>query len=61
MYNSKVDYEQQKTNKFRSDRLLDIVKHGLESLEFNIHHTWMKGLEKNLQNYVEFLLEIGRF
>ncbi|KAI7517526.1 myosin-2, partial [Hortaea werneckii] len=39
-------YEAQKTDNFEYDRLLEIVKHDLESLEFNIYHTWMKVLKK---------------
>ncbi|KAF1985982.1 class V myosin-like protein [Aulographum hederae CBS 113979] len=41
-------YEQQKTDNYEYDRLLEIVKHDLESLEFNIYHTWMKVLKKKL-------------
>ncbi|RAK72453.1 type V myosin [Aspergillus fijiensis CBS 313.89] len=41
-------YEAQKTDNFEYDRLLEIVKHDLESLEFNIYHTWMKVLKKKL-------------
>ncbi|EGE04139.1 myosin Myo4 [Trichophyton equinum CBS 127.97] len=41
-------YEAQKTDNYEYDRLLEIVKHDLESLEFNIYHTWMKGLKKKL-------------
>lgn len=45
-------YEQQKTNNYEYDRLLEIVKHDLESLEFNIYHTWMKVLKKKLQKMI---------
>ncbi|KAL2866333.1 type V myosin [Aspergillus lucknowensis] len=41
-------YEAQKTDNYEYDRLLEIVKHDLESLEFNIYHTWMKVLKKKL-------------
>src|SRR5947209_7755813 len=30
------------------ERLISIVKHDLESLEYNIYHTWMKELKKQL-------------
>lgn len=30
------------------ERLVSIVKHDLESLEYNIYHTWMKELKKRL-------------
>jgi myosin-5 len=45
-------YETQKTDNYEYDRLLEIVKHDLESLEFNIYHTWMKNLKKRLQKMV---------
>ncbi|KAJ8606057.1 hypothetical protein MRB53_041212 [Persea americana] len=45
-------YEQQKTDNFEYDRLLEIVKHDLESLEFNIYHTWMKVLKKKLHKMI---------
>ncbi|KAG9247868.1 class V myosin-like protein [Calycina marina] len=45
-------YESQKTDNFEYDRLLEIVKHDLESLEFNIYHTWMKILKKKLQKMI---------
>ncbi|KAI5862838.1 putative myosin MYO2 [Durotheca rogersii] len=45
-------YEAQKTDNFEYDRLLEIVKHDLESLEFNIYHTWMKILKKKLAKMV---------
>ncbi|ORY72028.1 putative myosin MYO2 [Pseudomassariella vexata] len=45
-------YEAQKTDNYEYDRLLEIVKHDLESLEFNIYHTWMKVLKKKLQKMV---------
>jgi myosin-5 len=45
-------YEQQKTDNYEYDRLLEIVKHDLESLEFNIYHTWMKVLKKKLQRMI---------
>lgn len=41
-------YEAQKSDNYEYDRLLEIVKHDLESLEFNIYHTWMKVLKKKL-------------
>lgn len=34
------------------DRLISIVKHDLESLEFNIYHTWMKELKKRLHKMI---------
>ena len=45
-------YEQQKTENLEYDRLLEIVKHDLESLEFNIYHTWMKVLKKKLHKMI---------
>src|SRR3569833_2767988 len=45
-------YEAQKSDNYEYDRLLDIVKHDLESLEFNIYHTWMKVLKKKLQKMI---------
>jgi myosin-5 len=45
-------YEQQKTDNYEYDRLLEIVKHDLESLEFNIYHTWMKVLKKKMQKMI---------
>ena len=45
-------YETQKTDSFEYDRLLEIVKHDLESLEFNIYHTWMKVLKKKLAKMI---------
>lgn len=45
-------YEQQKTDNYEYDRLLEIVKHDLESLEFNIYHTWMKVLKKKLHKMI---------
>ncbi|KAF1813374.1 myosin-2 [Eremomyces bilateralis CBS 781.70] len=45
-------YEQQKTDNYEYDRLLEIVKHDLESLEFNIYHTWMKSLKKKLHKMI---------
>lgn len=45
-------YEEQKTDNYEYDRLLEIVKHDLESLEFNIYHTWMKVLKKKLQKMI---------
>ena len=45
-------YETQKTDNFEYDRLLEIVKHDLESLEFNIYHTWMKVLKKKLHKMI---------
>ena len=41
-------YEAQKSDNYEYDRLLEIVKHDLESLEFNIYHTWMKTLKQKL-------------
>ncbi|KAG9786070.1 myosin-2, partial [Aureobasidium melanogenum] len=45
-------YEAQKTDNYEYDRLLEIVKHDLESLEFNIYHTWMKVLKKKLHKMI---------
>lgn len=45
-------YETQKTDNYEYDRLLEIVKHDLESLEFNIYHTWMKILKKKLSKMI---------
>ena len=45
-------YEAQKTDNYEYDRLLEIVKHDLESLEFNIYHTWMKVLKKRLHKMI---------
>lgn len=45
-------YEQQKSDNYEYDRLLEIVKHDLESLEFNIYHTWMKVLKKKMQKMI---------
>ena len=45
-------YEQQKEDNYEYDRLLEIVKHDLESLEFNIYHTWMKVLKKKLHKMI---------
>ncbi|KAJ5081400.1 hypothetical protein NUU61_009664 [Penicillium alfredii] len=45
-------YEAQKTDNYEYDRLLEIVKHDLESLEFNIYHTWMKTLKKKLYKMI---------
>jgi len=45
-------YEAQKTDNYEYDRLLEIVKHDLESLEFNIYHTWMKVLKKKLSKMI---------
>ena len=45
-------YETQKSDNFEYDRLLEIVKHDLESLEFNIYHTWMKVLKKKLAKMI---------
>lgn len=45
-------YEAQKSDNYEYDRLLEIVKHDLESLEFNIYHTWMKVLKKKLQKMI---------
>lgn len=45
-------YETQKTDNYEYDRLLEIVKHDLESLEFNIYHTWMKVLKKKLHKMI---------
>ncbi|KAG8404988.1 Myosin type-2 heavy chain 1 [Metarhizium acridum] len=41
-----------KTDNYEYDRLLEIVKHDLESLEFNIYHTWMKVLKKKLHKMI---------
>ncbi|OXV11732.1 hypothetical protein Egran_00505 [Elaphomyces granulatus] len=45
-------YEEQKTDNYEYDHLLEIVKHDLESLEFNIYHTWMKVLKKKLYKMI---------
>ncbi|EAQ86538.1 hypothetical protein CHGG_07791 [Chaetomium globosum CBS 148.51] len=45
-------YEAQKSDNYEYDRLLEIVKHDLESLEFNIYHTWMKMLKRKLSKMV---------
>ncbi|MCJ1247273.1 Myosin type-2 heavy chain 1 [Trapelia coarctata] len=45
-------YEAQKDDNYEYARLLEIVKHDLESLEFNIYHTWMKVLKKKLQKMI---------
>jgi myosin V len=34
------------------DRLVSIVKHDLESLQFNIYHTWMKQLKTRLHKMI---------
>ncbi|BFZ53854.1 Myosin type-2 heavy chain 1 [Savitreella phatthalungensis] len=34
------------------DRLISLVRHDLESLEFNIYHTWMKELKKRLSKMI---------
>ena len=45
-------YEAQNTDNYEYDRLLEVVKHDLESLEFNIYHTWMKVLKKKLHKMI---------
>jgi myosin-5 len=45
-------YDIQKKSDYEYDRLLEIVKHDLESLEFNIYHTWMKVLKRKLQKMI---------
>lgn len=45
-------YECQKKDSGEYDRLLTLVKHDLESLEFNIYHTWMKVLKKKLHKMI---------
>ncbi len=45
-------YEAQKSDNYEYDRLLEIVKHDLESLEFNIYHTWMKVLKRKLNKMI---------
>ena len=45
-------YETQKKDGYVRDNLLQIVKHDLESLEFNIYHTWMKALKRKLQRMI---------
>ncbi|KAI5310400.1 Myosin type-2 heavy chain 1, partial [Ascosphaera atra] len=45
-------YEAQKSDNYEYDRLLEIVKHDLESLEFNIYHTWMKVLKRKLYQMI---------
>ncbi|KAI9767590.1 MAG: Myosin type-2 heavy chain 1 [Geoglossum simile] len=45
-------YEQQRTNNSKYDRLLEIVTHDLECLEYNIYHIWMKMLKRELQKMI---------
>jgi myosin-5 len=45
-------YETQKSDNYAYERLLEIVKHDLESLEFNIYHTWMKVLKQRLAKMI---------
>ena len=45
-------YEAGKTDDYEYDRLLEILKHDLESLEFNIYHNWMKVLKKDLHQII---------
>lgn len=45
-------YDAQKKEDYEYDRLLEIVKHDLESLEFNIYHTWMKVLKRKLHKMI---------
>ena len=45
-------YVAQRDENYEYSRLLEIVKHDLESLEFNIYHTWMKVLKKKLQKMI---------
>lgn len=49
---AEVWYENQKNEDMEYDRLLEIVKHDLESLEYNVYHTWMKVLKKRMQKMV---------
>jgi myosin V len=42
-------YGTQKTSNDEYDGLQEIAKCDLETLEFNINHTWMKVLKKGLQ------------
>src|SRR5204862_3303539 len=45
-------YQSQKSDDYEYDRLLEILKHDLESLEFNIYHTWVVVLKKKLQKMI---------
>ncbi|KAJ5584086.1 uncharacterized protein N7459_003886 [Penicillium hispanicum] len=45
-------YDAQKSDNYEYDRLLEIVKHDLESLEFNIYHTWINVLKKRLYKMI---------
>ncbi|KAF8847552.1 DIL-domain-containing protein [Acephala macrosclerotiorum] len=45
-------YEQRKTDNCENGRLLETVRHDLESLEFNVYNAWMKVLKKELQKMV---------
>lgn len=45
-------YDIQKKDDYEYDRLLEVVKHDLESLEFNIYHTWLRVLKRKLQKMV---------
>lgn len=49
---AEVWYENQKKEDYEYDRLLEIVKHDLESLEYNVYHTWMKVLKKRLHKMI---------
>ncbi|OLL22261.1 Myosin-2 [Neolecta irregularis DAH-3] len=46
LLNSSSEMDEAEWQEF--DRLVSIVKHDLESLEYNIYHTWMKELKKRL-------------
>ncbi|KAJ5318726.1 Myosin type-2 heavy chain 1 variant 2 [Penicillium atrosanguineum] len=45
-------YEVGETGDYGYNRLLEIVKHDLESLESNIYHTWMKVLKRSLYRMI---------
>lgn len=45
-------YENQIKENYDFTRALEIVKHGLESLEFDIYHAWMKVLKGKLQSMI---------
>lgn len=45
-------YLSQKENNHSYSTLLEIVKHDLESLEFNIYHIWMKALKSTIHKKI---------
>ena len=49
---AEVLYEIQIKDDYDFARVLEIAKHGLESLEFDIYHAWMKVLKGKLQRAV---------